>query len=206
MRAWRISQLLYFQRMLDLIEGVEGNAVECGVGYGKTFLLLVHLLYLENKGRTLWGFDSFAGFPSLAPEDEAPFLARFHYRDTSSSSIHALLKKSGLNRDYAASKVKIIEGFFHDTIPHADTGPIALLHIDVDLYESYLTVLKHFYPKVADGGVVLFDEYRRNQKDRIRWPGAVLAVERFFGDKAGEIMQDDQTGKYYLVKKRRNRP
>ena len=57
---------------------------------------------------------------------------------------------------------------------------IAILHIDSDLYESYLTCLNNLYENIIDGGIIIFDEYYSH-----KYPGARVAVNEFFEDKKG---------------------
>jgi hypothetical protein len=84
---------------------------------------------------------------------------------------------------------------FDATLPKYE-GRIALLHLDCDLYESYKTALTHLYEKVAPGGVVMFDEY-----DDSRWPGAKIAIDEFFADKAEKPRPHGKcTWKYYVQK------
>ena len=54
---------------------------------------------------------------------------------------------------------------------------ICLLHFDCDLYEPTAVGLKHLYPLVVKGGVVVFDEY-----GLIPWQGESLAVEEYFAE------------------------
>jgi hypothetical protein len=51
------------------------------------------------------------------------------------------------------------EGWFQDTIPKVVMGPIALLRLDGDLYESTKVCLEGLYPKVSKGGWVIVDDY-----------------------------------------------
>src|ERR1017187_6372620 len=52
---------------------------------------------------------------------------------------------------------------------------IALLNLDVDLYEPTKAALESLYPLVVSGGIVLFDDYGWEQ-----WPGASRAVDEYF--------------------------
>jgi len=61
-----------FRNFFKSIRDVEGNIVECGVGYGENFLILTRLVRLERKGRNIWGFDSFEGFPEPTIHDKSP--------------------------------------------------------------------------------------------------------------------------------------
>lgn len=90
------------------------------------------------------------------------------------------------------------KGLFSDTLPGFQGGPIALLHIDADLYESYKTCLEVFWDRMAVSGVVVFDEYHRPN----RWPGAKAAVDEFQAQHKDDmrLCEDPGTGRFYAIK------
>ena len=49
------------------------------------------------------------------------------------------------------------------------------MHLDCDLYQSYLDVLNGLYKNVKQGGSIIFDEYYS-----LKYPGARIAVNEFF--------------------------
>ena len=53
----------------------------------------------------------------------------------------------------------IRKGLFIQTFKQTLPQRIALLHIDGDWYESVLLTLETFYPLVADGGVIILDDF-----------------------------------------------
>lgn len=52
-----------------------------------------------------------------------------------------------------------LKGFFADTLPVTDVGPLALLRFDGDTYDSTADVVQHAYPKLVDGGIFLIDDW-----------------------------------------------
>ena len=192
-----MKQFLYFDRMYKKISGVEGDIVECGVGKGRTFLALAFLASQEGKGRKLWGFDSFEGFPEPSQEDISfrnPKRGDWSGYEITIKHIYSILNGASINKDFVRNNIKIVKGFFNQTLPSFG-APIAFLHIDADLYDSYKNVLKILFPKVVKGGIVLFDEYKTD-----KWPGATKAVDEFFADKPYKIQKDERASKYFLVK------
>ena len=194
-------QFLYFKRMFDRVSDIEGGIVECGVGHGQSLLLFSFLLKDSQRLRKLWGFDSFQGFPEPSKEDQSvrdP--KKGEWGDTSIPAMHKLLRRSGLDSAFVRSQITLVQGFFEESLAKYRQN-IALLHIDVDLYDSYRTVLRELYPKVAIGGVILFDEYL-GTFDHLHFPGAQKAIDEFFGEEATAIQRDERSGKYYLVKRK----
>ena len=189
-----IAKFSYYRRIFDMIKDIDGDIVECGVAAGNSLLLFAFLAKEEMKGRKIWGFDSFEGFPAPSKQDNSMRNPqRGQYGDTSIQVVRQLLINSGLDKEFVTSQITLVKGFFN-------TGDsIALLHLDVDLYDSYLTSLKELYPKVAIGGAVLFDEYL-NGFEQLFWPGAQEAIDEYFKDEKSVILRDKIKGKYYLIK------
>ena len=187
----------YFHSLLQMIDGVEGDIVECGVASGKSLFAQAVFLERNQPHRTIYGFDSFEGLPEISAEDDPDEYPEAKYKGkfaNSMESVIARLVSSGIPEEYVDQKIRLVKGWLEDTLPGFDQ-PIALLHIDVDLYQSYLDVLENLYPKVSPGGIVAFDEYH----DPL-WVGASTAIHEFFGEDADIRESDVMPGKYYLVK------
>src|SRR5438128_9466954 len=65
-----VRRIRYFQHLVELIEYVPGDIVECGVEEGASLLMLAALTEGGRFPRRVWGFDSFEGLPAPAPQDE----------------------------------------------------------------------------------------------------------------------------------------
>lgn len=197
--GFKVSRLdkkyLYMRKMFRRIAKLDGDIVECGVGKMHTFRMLAELLAEENSTRILWGFDSFEGFPQPSLEDASQRNAqKGELKFINSEDVTKFLLILGFSMPFIDSHIKIVKGFFQDTLPNNIVSKIAFLHLDVDLYDSYKTCLKHLFPKVVKGGVVLFDEYNDP-----KWPGATKAINEYLNDKY-KILKDNLTGKYYIIK------
>ena len=108
------------------------------------------------------------------------------------------LKKVGFDeKDFI--KIQFIKGYFNESFLNNQDliKEISLLHLDCDLYKSYKESLEFMYPKVVQNGIIVFDEYL----DQKNFPGAIKAIDDFFGQKIQDIQKCDITGKYYLIKK-----
>ncbi len=197
----RIARFLYFKRVFDMARDIDGDIVECGVGKGESLLMFAFLVKDEMKGRKLWGFDSFEGFPEPTVQDKSiRNLKKGDYGNTSINDILNLFIKSGLDKEFVRSQVTLVKGLLNESLVKYTGTSIALLHLDVDLYDSYLTALKELYPKVVRGGVVLFDEYMATD-EHLHFPGAQKAINEYLGENKSLISRDKITGKYYLIKK-----
>lgn len=89
---------------------------------------------------------------------------------------------------YPSENLKILPGWFNETIIRAPIERIALLHIDADWYESVKTVLELLYPKVVPGGFVVLDDFGL-------WPGCQRAVLEYFSAQSISTMIIREVGK-----------
>ena len=92
------------------------------------------------------------------------------FKDTSLSAVSAFLKPF--------PKIIFKQGFFPQSAKGLSVPRFSFVHIDVDIYQSVLDSLNYFYPQMARGGVMLFDDYQ--WKDT---PGVEEAIHEFFKDK-----------------------
>lgn len=131
----------------NLINPKYKHVLEFGVYKGKTIRQLRDTLPLDFK---LFGFDSFIGLPE----------------DWTGTDI----KKSTFNLNGNIPNVENVtfyKGWFKDTIPEyiMIAEPIALLHIDCDLYSSTIEILYNLNSYIKRGTVIAFDEWVYNHQD-----------------------------------------
>ncbi len=195
-----VARILYFKSMFNKISKIEEEIVECGIGKSRTFQILAILLQLSGRDSKLYGFDSFEGFPEPTKEDASVRKPKAgEWKKINEKQVIKTLKSVDIQDQFINSHIKLVKGFFNDTLPKQNIKEIALLHLDVDLYGSYKTCLEQLYPKVKQGGVVMFDEYN-NDIEKEQFPGAKKAIDEYLGYRKNLIKKDDITGKYYLVK------
>ena len=194
-----LGRTLYFTHMFERAAGVPGDIVECGTSVGHGILLWALLCDLAHVDRTVWGFDSFSGFPEPTAADGRPdgsqAIQRGKYR-TPPEIVQRVLTDGGVSPHRLRDRVRIIKGFFDDSLSEHQ-GAIAILHLDCDLYDSYRTCLEALYDKVSRGGLILFDEYRDDNH-----PGCRRAVDEFFRDKPEKPVEycRYQYSRHYVVK------
>lgn len=192
------GRLLYFERLMRLVNDIDGTIVECGVGDGDSLLMLALLEQAAGSAREIWAFDSFEGFPEPGPDDQSPRSPQEGQSARSIAEVRKRLLDSGVSQHYFSRRMILIKGYLRDSLTEYRGGPIALLHLDVNLYDSYRCALEHLQPKVSPGGVTAFDEYG-STSDRVDWPGAKKAIDEFFGTARSRIRRDRLIGKYYIV-------
>lgn len=125
---------------LDRAPG-EGLILEFGVEKGLSITCLANA-----TRRTIHGFDSFQGLPEDWSGTAAP-RGTFDRRGRLPS---------------VPANVRLHVGWFDATLPAflAETDePVALLHVDCDIYSSTKTIFALLEPRIVAGTVIVFDEY-----------------------------------------------
>jgi Macrocin-O-methyltransferase (TylF) len=139
---------LGFDSQRDLIEyalrtiAVDGHYLEFGVFTGGTIRFIARRI----GERTIHGFDSFQGLPE-------PW-----------SGFNLGSKAFDMSRRLprVPDNVKLHVGYFDTSLPKwlaEHPGQVAFIHLDCDIYSSTRTVLQLITGRLANGTVILFDEY-----------------------------------------------
>lgn len=164
-----------------------GCYVECGVAAGAQIIAMAY----GAPNKTICAFDSFQGLPLPSNKDnQMPgirFLKEWEQKALPDPG-KQVLESSGatvVSEDnfwenlYGAfgkrrndlPNIITVPGWFEETVQHFDQ-PISIIRLDGDLYNSTYVCLKHLYPLVIKGGLVIIDDWAL--------PGCRTAVEEYF--------------------------
>ncbi len=162
-----------FERLMNAYDTVKraeekrlpGALVECGVFKGGSAAVMT---MAGSPQRTIWLFDSFEGLPEPTAEDGELAVDYSGHRVTGAlepigQCVGPLDVVKELFFEKLAidpSRVAIRQGWFQDTLPAArhEIGPIAVLRLDGDWYESTKVCLDNLYDLVVPGGFVIIDD------------------------------------------------
>lgn len=190
-----LDRYLYFKDMVEKVQGIEGDIVECGVSLGHGALLFTLFSDYIGKPRIYYGFDSFEGFPDPVEKDEVTPITGKGFWANPPDTVLKVLRDGRLDENIIRNRIHLVKGWFNETLPKYE-GRIALLHLDCDLYVSYKLSLETLYDKVEPGGVIMFDEYGDS-----RWPGASKAIDEFFRNRPEKIQPHSKCNwKYHVIK------
>jgi O-methyltransferase len=165
--------------LYNRISHLSGSIIEAGVAGGTGLCTFALLEDSRELKRRVWGFDSFSGFPSGTSADSLDFQksGKIAYKDFSEDFVMQVLHSIPLSLEML-EKITLCRGFMPQSFSQYDLGPVALLNVDVDLYQSTKDVLDFFWPLMQSTGIVILDEYDSNN-DAIKWPGAKRAIDEF---------------------------
>lgn len=142
----------------DARRHLPGEVWECGVYRGGSAFLLSKA---KGKQQTLRLFDTFTGLP-LAEEID------FHQAGEFSADIDEALKW------FPRNGIRLHQGLIPLTMKGLN-APIAIAHLDLDLYRSTADAIDAIWPLLLPGGCLVIDDYAWDQ-----CPGVTKAVnERF---------------------------
>jgi hypothetical protein len=182
-----LSRILFMRDLYERIVPIHGVVMELGVRWGQNLALFSTFRGMYepyNYNRKIIGFDTFAGFPSIAPQDGQDAIAQkgaygvtenyeeylesvLSYHETESPLSH--IRKHELVKGDATVT---LEKYLRD---HPETI-IALAYFDFDLYEPTKKCLELIRDHLTKGSVIGFDE--------LNWatfPGETLALKEVFG-------------------------
>lgn len=172
-----------------------GAFVECGVARGGCAALLATVAAADATPRVCWFFDSYEGLPEPTADDFADGQTGDHIRPLPKGSCYGayeqvaelLFETFSLDRD----AIRLVKGWFQDTlaVEGSEIGPIAVLRVDGDWYESTRCVLDELYDQVSVGGHVIIDDY-------FSCYGARRATDEFLAERAirAKLVSDGRGG------------
>lgn len=171
------------QSLLWQCEGIDGEVWECGVYRGGSAFMLQ-----QSTRKLVRLFDSWEGLPAPSDKDGE----RFHegdFDDVNFEDIQAFFADK--------PNVRLHRGFIPGSFTGLEESVISFAHIDLDLYQSYMDALDFIYPRMATGGIMVFDDY--NYPD---CEGATKAVDKFFEGLSYTIRIKPPTslGSAYIIK------
>lgn len=196
------------ERVLGLYDAVRyavaanipGDFVECGVWRGGSSMAAAcALMDAGDTTKNLWLFDTFEGMTAPTEHDR---------QGQDGAAAEALLKTSAKSdriwayspldevrknigsTGYPTERIHLVQGPVEATLPMLGMGPISILRLDTDWYESTRHELIHLYPLLSPGGVLIVDDYGA-------WAGARKAVDEYFAELGAPLLLNrlDFTGR-----------
>ncbi|MGC9311902.1 MAG: TylF/MycF/NovP-related O-methyltransferase [Sediminispirochaetaceae bacterium] len=181
---------------------IPGDFTECGVWKGGAAMLIAFTLlaYRPKKLPEIYLFDTFKGMTEPGDKDRIAWNRR-PVREKWEEDLQGEKNNFGwwavpreevlknmYSTGYPQNLVIAVEGDVLETVPREAPDQLALLRLDTDWYESTVHELRHLYPRLNTGGVLLIDDYGH-------FTGARQAVDEFFKNTPVFLHRDDYTGR-----------
>lgn len=169
----------------------EGIVAEAGVWAGGSLYILASVI----QDSEIYGFDSWKGLPERSVEDFDNDLCEVYkdVQDAMTAGWGVCSPPADLFSKFG-DRVKLIPGWFEDTLIAVSDKRFRLVHIDCDRYASCKVCLEFFYPRMIGGGIIVVDDYLF-----LPTPGVTRAVDEFVADKPGEFRYNVSDGLYLIM-------
>ena len=153
-----------------------------------------------DRERELYLYDTFAGMPAPSDADVdlhgmSALREWVSIRSDESNDYFAYaplkeVRSNLMSTEISESRVKYVIGRVEETIPRVVPDRIALLRLDTDWFESTQHELRHLWPLLSEGGILIIDDYGH-------WRGARRAVDEYFCAMKSPpfLMRIDYTGR-----------
>jgi hypothetical protein len=185
--AKNFSRMLFMHHIYQQIVSVPGVVMDFGTRWGQNLALFATFRGMYepfNRHRKLIGFDTFAGFPNVAPQDGASDLmtvGNISVTENYQEHLNRVMElHEELNPLQQIRKFELVPGDATVTLPkyleENQHTIVALAYFDFDLYEPTRKCLELIRPRLTRGSVLAFDEL--NDHDS---PGETLALMETFG-------------------------
>lgn len=201
-----IERMYAVYKSIEYLEkaAIPGAIVECGVWRGGSMMVaLATLKALGQTDREIYLFDTFEGLPEpdadvdvdlfgnraidgWIPQSRGKKMSNWAY--ASLEDVKANIESVG----YPMERVHFVKGMVEDTVPGTCPGSIALLRLDTDFYSSTVHEMKHLYPNLEKGGVLIIDDYghflgvRRAVDEHFEATGEAVLLQRI--DYSGRLV------------------
>lgn len=162
------GKLIAHYELYKKVSHLEGCIVKCGVAAedGFTRFAMLKNLATARENQKVIAFEKHDKSLYLTQNDQDNSELKYQVKRATIDldRIHQKLSKKGITE-----KIEFIPGIVGDSIPeYLMENPemkISYLNIDFDDYESSLTTLQFFYPRLVHGGIVIFDNYYKKEED-----------------------------------------
>jgi hypothetical protein len=160
LRAYNALAQLECEYAQELLLGIAtknipGDIVEFGIYQGWWINFLWQASETVGLRRRIYGFDSFEGLSEPHPKHDQAFWKKGQY----ACGLEQVSKNVRLSE---RPRLKLVKGFFEKSL----LSPEALLaeqfcyaRIDCDIYQPALECLRYLGPRLADGAIVVFDDW-----------------------------------------------
>jgi O-methyltransferase len=139
-------------QLADQVGHLWGDGIEIGCWRGGAGCLIARRLASRRPNATMFLCDTFAGVVKAGDRDRE--YRGGEHDDAGESTVLELARSMGLKN------VEVLVGIFpEDTGSQVEDRTFTFAHIDVDVYDGARDAFHWLLPRLAVGGIVVFDDY-----------------------------------------------
>jgi hypothetical protein len=164
-----LARFLSFYEAYKMVLNVAGHIAEVGIDMGTSSLFFSKLtkIFEPNSITLVHGFDWFQG--NKPTKEEEAFVEEGSYK-TEEEVVYKLVKAQGLENIMHIHNVDVTKDlpkFFQEN----NHMQFKLVFLDCGIYDVVAETIKHFWPRITPGGMLLLDHYSFEMA-----PGEIRAV------------------------------
>lgn len=171
---------------------IPGDVVELGVWKGGSMMAAaLSLMGAGDASKNIWLYDTFTGMSEPSREDIQTFdgMDAFgKWKKNEHGTINQwnyspleIVKQNMLSTDFPSDRLSFVKGPVEETIPDTLPENISILRLDMDWYNPTYHALVHLFPKLANKGVLIIDDYGW-------WQGCKKACDTYFEESRNIMM------------------
>jgi hypothetical protein len=163
-----VGKLIAHYELYKKVSQFNGSIVKCGITPEEGFsrFAMFKSLVANHANQKMIAFEKFSR--TLYYENTAAKKGQLQYKINSSATTLNYIQNSLVEKGIT-EKVDFVPGSIHDAIPnYLIENPelkIAFLNIDLDDYDTTLCALEFFYPRLMEGGILVFDNYYKLEEE-----------------------------------------
>ena len=178
-RHWIVSYAT--RHAIEFAKSKDFNFVECGVGDGLTTFFALREIVAHKKTTSQLSMHLYDSWSAMRKEglfeSELNYVGRYGNLDINRTKRNLTEFKEGIvyHQGY-------IPQAFH--LPPDPPNSIVYLSIDLNSAQPTLDTLHFFFPRLARGGIILFDDY-----GQVGYVDTRKTIDKFFSDKPGILLK-----------------
>lgn len=131
----------------------KGSILEVGSWRGGSGAIIAKSAQKHGINTPVYICDTFEGIVKAGEKD--PHFANSDINNTSDTIVKDLMHRLKL------VNAKVFKGIFPDDTSHLipSSEQFRFCHIDVDVYQSAKDIVEWLWPRLVDGGIIVFDDY-----------------------------------------------
>jgi predicted O-methyltransferase YrrM len=169
-----------------------GDVCELGCWRGLSAYQMATYLREQDANVALHIFDSFEGLSDIEPEDTY----QKEKRDKDSIRKQFACSLGTVQNNLSEfTFIKYYKGWIPERFHEVKDETFSFVHIDVDLYQPTLDSFEFLYPRLAPGGIMVFDDY-----GCVQFPGAKKAIDECLSKHHNGFFLPLPSGQAFIIK------
>ncbi len=193
-RNQQSERLVTYYELYKLIKHLNGSILKCGISNDEAFGYFSFFKQMNQyRHQQLIAFEKSSSIFETSAEN-----LELTVRVKNATSLETAFNQKNLLKKGIEEEIEFVPGQLSISIPNfLIKNPelkIALLTIDLDDYESCITSMQYFYPRLVTGGILIINNYYKKQAES-------LAIQDYFVNQDIIIRHFSlEKGPHYIVK------